>query len=82
MIEPIKMKAGDERVLVNGRTLRTDFRIISEANYSLLIKMLNTSYDLLGNPGTNISGSTDLACEKWRDDFKDNFLDVIEIDKI
>jgi hypothetical protein len=32
-IEPIPMKAGDKRVLVNGRTLGADFRIISEENY-------------------------------------------------
>jgi hypothetical protein len=35
-IEPIAMKAGDKRVLVNGLVLPVDFRIISEDNYKLL----------------------------------------------
>jgi len=38
-IEPIAMKAGDERVLVNGKPLSVDFRIISEDNYQLLIPL-------------------------------------------
>lgn len=33
---PIALFAGDERVLVNGKPLRVDFRIISEENYQIL----------------------------------------------
>jgi len=40
MKEPIKMKAGDMRVLVNGRPLRVDFRIIAEENYQELLDTL------------------------------------------
>jgi hypothetical protein len=35
-IEPIPMKAGDIRVLVNGKPISEDFRIISEGNYQKL----------------------------------------------
>ena len=38
MEEPIAMKAGDERVLVNGRTIPVDYRIITEENYQKLRK--------------------------------------------
>lgn len=34
--EPIAMKAGDKRVLVNGLVLPVDFRIMSEGDYKLL----------------------------------------------
>jgi len=40
---PISMKAGDKRVLVNGRALPVDFRIISEENY----RKLKEAYDLV-----------------------------------
>lgn len=36
-IEPIPLKAGDERVLINGKPFRTDFRVISEDQYQTLI---------------------------------------------
>lgn len=35
-IEPLAMKAGDPRVIVNGRTLPRDFRIIAEDEYQHL----------------------------------------------
>lgn len=38
MKEPKLMKANDERVLVNGRTLPVPFRIIAEDNYQLLLE--------------------------------------------
>lgn len=41
--EPISMKAGDERVLVNGRPMRTDFRIISEGNYKRIMEIVARS---------------------------------------
>jgi hypothetical protein len=41
--EPIAMKAGDERVLVNGRPLRNDFRIVSEGNYRRIMEIVARS---------------------------------------
>lgn len=38
--EPIFIKAGDKRILVNGRPLSVDFRIISEENYLKLKEKL------------------------------------------
>lgn len=35
--EPIPMKAGDARVLLNGYPVKVDFRIISEENYQILL---------------------------------------------
>lgn len=37
-IDPLLMNAGDLRVLVNGRPLPVDFRILSEDNYQLLMR--------------------------------------------
>lgn len=42
MKEPIEMKAGDERVLVNGLPLPVDYRIVWEENY----KELKRAFDL------------------------------------
>ena len=42
MKEPIEMKAGDERVLVNGLSLPVDYRIVWEENY----KELKRAFDL------------------------------------
>jgi hypothetical protein len=36
-IEPIPLKAGDRRVIVNGTPLPVDFRIIHEDQYQILI---------------------------------------------
>jgi hypothetical protein len=36
LIEPIPMKAGDKRVLVNGKPLSVDFRIIAEETYQII----------------------------------------------
>lgn len=42
MKEPILMKAGDKRVLVNGFPLPVDYRIIWEENYQELKKAFDT----------------------------------------
>lgn len=42
MIEPIEMKGGDKRVLVNGLSLPVDYRIVCEENY----KKLKRAFDL------------------------------------
>lgn len=33
------------------------------------LKLLERASWLVGNPGTNISSSTDLACESWQNDY-------------
>ena len=38
MTEPELIKAGDERVLINGRTIPVDYRIVWEDNYQKLKK--------------------------------------------
>ena len=35
---PIKMKVGDKRVLINGKTCLVDFRVISEDLYQRMLK--------------------------------------------
>ena len=34
------------------------------------VSLLERAALLVGNPGTNISGSTDLACRKWQEDYE------------
>lgn len=51
MKEPIEMKAGDERVLVNGLPLPVDYRIVWEENY----KELKRAFDL-----ANVSNQREL----------------------
>ena len=48
MTEPIEMKAGDKRVLVNVRPLPLDFRIVWEENY----KQLKRAFDLGAESGS------------------------------
>ena len=36
MIEPILIKAGDDRLLINGKSPKADCRVISEENYQIL----------------------------------------------
>jgi hypothetical protein len=38
--EPIALKAGDKRALINGQPLRTDFRIVSEGNYQRIMEIV------------------------------------------
>lgn len=33
-------------------------------------ELLERAASLVGNPGTNISGSTDVACKQWQDDYE------------
>ena len=33
-------------------------------------ELLKRAYDLVGHPCTNISSSTDMACETWRKDYE------------
>ena len=35
------------------------------------INLLKKASTLVGNPCTNISGSTDVACMKWQDEYND-----------
>ena len=35
----------------------------------IVSSLLERAAGLVGNPGTNISGSTDVACEQWQRDF-------------
>ena len=39
-IAPPAMRAGDSRVLINGRPVERDFRIIAEEEYQLLLANL------------------------------------------
>lgn len=34
-------------------------------------KLLERASWLVGNPGTNISSSTDMACDKWQEDYNE-----------
>lgn len=34
------------------------------------VSLLERAASLVGNPGTNISGSTDIACEQWQKDYE------------
>jgi hypothetical protein len=34
------------------------------------VKLLELAASLVGNPGTNISSSTDIACEQWQKNYK------------
>lgn len=34
------------------------------------VSLLERAASLVGNPGTNISGSTDMACNEWQKDYE------------
>lgn len=34
------------------------------------VSLLERAASLVGNPGTNISGSTDIACDEWQKDYE------------
>lgn len=34
------------------------------------VSLLDRAASLVGNPGTNISGSTDMACDEWQKDYE------------
>lgn len=41
-IEPIALKAGDQRVLINGTTIDVDFRVIAEDRYQLMLERIKS----------------------------------------
>lgn len=47
------------------------FAIIPEEKYQKIINLLERAKGLVGNPGTNISVSTDIACDIWQSDYED-----------
>lgn len=38
--------------------------------HDVVVSLLERAASLVGNPATNISGSTDLACDEWQKDYK------------
>jgi len=38
--------------------------------HNVSASLLERAASLVGNPGTNISGSTDLACDEWQKDYE------------
>lgn len=63
-IEPIALKANDRRVMVNGRPLTVDFRVISEDEYRILRACYDAVPDLLEALELaieDIDGSNDLS---------------------
>lgn len=57
-VKPELIKAGDTRV-------------VADDEYQRMIKLLERAATLVGNPGTNISSSTDFACESWHKDYQE-----------
>lgn len=47
------------------------FAIIPEEKYQKIINLLERAKGLVGNPGTNISASSDIACDIWQSDYED-----------
>jgi hypothetical protein len=41
--EPVAIKGGDPRILVNGAPIQQDFRIISEGNYRAIMAIIKRS---------------------------------------
>lgn len=38
--------------------------------HNVSVSLLERAASLVGNPGTNISGSTDMACDEWQKDYE------------
>ena len=38
--------------------------------HNVSVSLIERAATLVGNPGTNISGSTDLACDEWQNDYE------------
>lgn len=38
--------------------------------FAVSVSLLERAASLVGNPGTNISGSTDMACDEWQKDYE------------
>jgi len=72
-VKPELIKAGDPRVKLGiyNEPPKVDIRVVSEEEYQRMITLLDRAEMLVGNPGTNISSSTDLACESWQKDYLD-----------
>lgn len=71
--KPELIKAGDTRVKLGflGEPPKVDCRLVSEDEYQKMIELLERARNLVGNPGTNISSSTDFACEDWQKDYEE-----------
>lgn len=71
MIKPKLIKAGDERVKLgmSSQPVQVDCRIVAEGTYRIMIELLERASGLVGNPGTNISSSCDIAVENWQKDY-------------
>lgn len=40
-------------------------------DYDRLVELLKEAATLVGHPGTNISSSTDIACDNWKNKYSD-----------
>jgi hypothetical protein len=72
-VKPELIKAGDARVKLGiyNESPKVDIRVVAEDEYQRMIKLLERAEMLVGNPATNISSSTDLACESWQKDYQE-----------
>lgn len=59
MTEPILIKAGDERVLLGGRPLFVDTRIVAEDRYQTLLRLLSEAREHL------VKGSSAVDAHSW-----------------
>ena len=71
--KPELIKAGDKRVKLGflEQPPKVDCRVISEEEYQKMINLLERAKGLVGHPATNISASTNIACENWQNDYED-----------
>ena len=71
--KPELIKAGDNRLKLGylEEPPKVDCRVVSEEEYQKMINLLERAKGLVGNPGTNISSSTDIACDNWQNDYDD-----------
>ena len=69
--KPVLIKAGDTRVKLGicNQPPKVDCRVVAEDEYQRMINLLERAEMLVGNPATNISSSTDFACESWQKDY-------------
>ncbi len=64
-ITTAEMHPSTYQVVTQAAQLYAD-RCVEEA-----MKLLERASWLVGNPGTNISSGTDLACESWQKDYEE-----------
>ena len=50
---------------------KVDCRVVSEEEHQKMINLLERAKELVGHPATNISASTDIACDIWQSDYED-----------